>query len=524
MSFLVTSFPVQKRERAHNACLSCRSRKRRCEIRSGEKSCIRCQTSKLKCQWDKVSHRSSLPKSYGESDEDIFVKMFRDRDQRKPQFVCATQPLASLLSKDSVLCFDGDAYGLYYPWRGERRTSSQIGNNLRKYLEAENAFVLPSIVEQRKLIHIFFDHLYPFYPVVDQDFRTNFTQSPLILLNAVFLAATRFDKTIPRKNLRERLAVLYERCKLLEMVETNKVVLIQAYLLLSIHEEGMEGVTSSKEYVAKACNLCGELAITNMGYSDEASQFPLPKESSTFPRALLRRLLWTTFCCDRLVSATSGREMIFNMKDFYIEPFSERDFEDDPNSSDNVILFSSWLHLNTLTDRIQCALYRPPASRTIDANLQKDIESWIPPEINDPEKVGFLKVTHAYLCLLYLRRGIDSVALSLHNTSLLATFDKQIEITIQQIHRTSSDVLEYLESPRILHHIVVVHAVLHVVALLQLELSTHYGIEVQKQEFKNYYNKTSKRCIGRLEEFKDYWWFAGSALKLCHVITKNEIT
>ncbi|KAF3992869.1 hypothetical protein FT663_00779 [Candidozyma haemuli var. vulneris] len=447
--------------------------------------------------------------------------MFRDRDQRKPQFVCATQPLASFLSKDSVLCFDGDAYGLYYPWRGEAKSAVRVNPNLDKYLESENAFALPSIAEQKRLVGLFFDHLYPFYPVVDRSMRDDFKDQPLILLNSIFLAATRFDKSIPREYLRERLAVLYNRCKLLELVETNKVVLIQAYVLLSSHEEGMEGDTSSKEFVAKACNLCGELAITNMGHSEEAVRFPFPKGDQTFQRALVKRLLWTTFCCDRQVSATSGREMIFNVHDFFVERLSINDFEEGPEGEKDFTLFNAWFELCLLIDRIQSALYRPPPNRSDDSELQKDLEDWTAPDIpNDPEKTCFLKVTHAYLCLLYLRKGIDSVALSLHNTALNIAFDKELETTIDQMHRTSSLVLDILDKSPILHHIVMVHAVLHVVALLQLELNTHHGTESEKTSFKDYYDQMIKRCLERLQSFKDYWWFAGSALKLCQVITE----
>lgn len=462
------------------------------------------------------------PKAHNDLDEDTFLKMFRDRDQRKPQFVCATQPLASFLSKDSVLCFDGDAYGLYYPWRGEAKSSAKVNPNLNKYLASENAFALPSAAELRRLVRLYLDHLYPLYPVVSRNIEDDFKNQPIILLNAIFLAATRFDTSIHKNQLRERLAVLYNRCKLLELIETNKVVLIQVYILLSTHEEGMEGVTSSKEFVAKACNLCGELAITNMGFSEEIIRFPFPKSGQMFQRELLKRLLWTTYCCDRQISATSGREMIFNVHDFFVEPLTVADFDEGPHQVSDFNVFYSWYELCMLVDRIQSALYRPPSNRTQDDALQKDLENWSPHEIkHDAEKLGFLKITHAYLCLLYLRKGIDSVALLLHNTAMSIAFDEQLVLTIDQIHQTSALVLDTLDLSPVLHHIVMVHAVLHVVALLQLELNTHYGSEAQKTSFKEYYDQMSQRCLQKLKYFKDYWWFAGSALKLCEAITQN---
>lgn len=509
-------------KRAHNACASCRSRRRRCEVVADEETCIRCSRLKIKCEREATIMEPSLPVL--DQEEDAFVKMFEDCDQTKPQFVCATQPLASILSKDSVLCFDGDAYGLYYPWRGEAKSSVNVNSNLMRYLESENALVLPSIIEQRRLVGLYFRYLYPFYPVVSRMVEKDFGDQPLILLNAIFLAATRFDETIPREEVRKRLSVLYKRCKLLELVETNKVVLIQAYILLSTHEEGMEGVTSSKEYVAKACNLCGELAITDMGFTKETPEFAFPKGSKKYPRNLLKRLLWTTFCCDRHVSATSGREMIFNELDFYVEPLKESDFDSNENSQQDYLLFHSWYQLALLIERIQCALYRPPPTRSTDSLLQKDLESWSAPNVKkSAEKIRFLRVTHAYLCLLYLRRGIDSVALLLHNTAVSIACDDNLRLTIEQIHHISNLILELLEERPVLHHIVAVHGVLHVVALLQLELTTHHGAISEGNVFKIYYNDMIERCLKRLEDFKAYWWFAGSALRLCRVITSTSV-
>lgn len=33
---------------------------------------------------------------------------------------------------------------------------------------------------------------------------------------------------------------------------------------MSLQEERLEGANNAKSYVTKACNLCGELALTNM--------------------------------------------------------------------------------------------------------------------------------------------------------------------------------------------------------------------------------------------------------------------
>ena len=172
----------------------------------------------------------------------------------KPQFVCATQPLALLLSRDSFLCFDGDDFGLYYPWRGidsDQFSEKNIDEDFKSYLSSKGAFVVPPIQEQRRLIQIFLENVYLLYPVAGRNILNDIRRIPIMLLNAMFLSAIRFDTSEDRSNIRSRSNEFYERCKLLELVETNKITLIQSYLLLSIHEEGMEGATSSKEYITK---------------------------------------------------------------------------------------------------------------------------------------------------------------------------------------------------------------------------------------------------------------------------------
>ena len=35
---------------------------------------------------------------------------------------------------------------------------------------------------------------------------------------------------------------------------------------MSIHEEGINGSSLSKEYITRACNLCGDLGITTLWF------------------------------------------------------------------------------------------------------------------------------------------------------------------------------------------------------------------------------------------------------------------
>ena len=449
----------------------------------------------------------------------------------KPQFVCATQPLALLLSRDSFLCFDGDDFGLYYPWRGidsDQFSEKNIDEDFKSYLSGKGAFVVPPIQEQRRLIQIFLENVYPLYPVAGRNILNDIRRIPIMLLNAMFLSAIRFDTSEDRSNIRSRSNEFYERCKLLELVETNKITLIQSYLLLSIHEEGMEGATSSKEYITKACNLCGELAITNMGGSNGVSKNHENKDTELssfkkvhYQKRTLTRLFWVSFCCDRLVSATSGREMYYNPADLMVDGIELEDFDDGENQKYDFAIFSSWCSVCKLIDRIQSSLYRPPQNRTLtDHILETDLLNWhIENEFQIEERFkNSLKLYHAYAFILYLRCKVDSISLIVGGSELNNIQEGTTGRHMSLIHNYSTLIVDLIESNKFIHHVLIVHAILHVIALIQLESKMHF-----EDSHGLYCKSMMGRSVKILENFKDYWWFAGAALRLCRVVISPEI-
>lgn len=465
--------------------------------------------------------------------ERIYESIFQNSDQRKPQFICATQPLALLLSRDSFLCFDGDDLGLYYPWRGVHEENNYENNHLdeefKKFLRSKDAFSVPPIQEQRRLILLYISNIYPFYPVVDRKSLDDIKSIPLILLNAIFLSAIRFDSLQNEKDIRPRLHHFYQRCKQLELLETNKITLIQSYLLLSMHEEGINGATSSKEYVTKACNLCGELAITNISGSNGISMSSNQADHlhSSFKKVLygknfLRRLFWVSFCCDRLVSATCGREMYYNVADLMIDELTLIDFNEGEYQQSDYMIFRSWIRICRLIDRIQCSLYRPPKNRTTnDWTLEEDLFSFVIDDANliEVKFQKFLLLSHAYVCILYLRSKVDAMSLMVNSIELSGEQVKSRGNYIDQIHYYSSEIVEIAESTEVIHHILVVHAIVHVIALMQLESKTYINErDKAKTNFGLYFSEMMNRCAALLERSRGYWWFAGSALRLCKVI------
>lgn len=466
--------------------------------------------------------------------EYIYEKMFGNNYEARSQFVCATQPLAPLLSADSFLCFDGDNFGLYYPWRMKDNRSNDINidEDLKKYLDKKDAFVVPPIQKQRHLLEVFFDNIYPLYPVVERNILDDIRTIPLMLLNAIFTCTIRFDNTEDKKYVRSRSNEFFKRCKLLELAETNKITIIQSCLLLSMHEEGVEGATSSKDFITRACILCDELAITNMGGSN-GSMNTLEKSDLDqsnirrvpYKKDISSRLFWISFCCDRLVSATSGRAMYYNLSDLMIDEPTIYSFDEGENQEADFQIFTKWCNICKLIDRILCAMYRPPQNRTLDDNnLMSDLLEWkIDVPMNDTF-ANFLRIFHGYACVLYFRCKVDLISLISSDTEIGNVTNNSIGQSMALIHEYSKSIIDLVDSKVYVHHILIVHAILHVIALVQLEASAK--IQFKDANWKTtgeYFIDMMNKSISALNSLKSYWWFADAALRLCKVTLSPEL-
>lgn len=453
--------------------------------------------------------------------ENIYEDMFYNNDQRKPQFVCSTQPLSLLLSRDSYLCFDGDFFGLYYPWRSqdELPVVSKQHEAYKKFAESQGAYEVPCKLEQNRLMQLFLTHMFPLFPVVPRVSLKNTDEIPLLLLNALMLCATRFDTTgtIP---IRARVQQFYNRCKLLENIEQNKITLIQSYLLLSINEEGISGARDSKEYITKASNLCGELCITNISGANDLSQSLSEQTNGVdlkYRKGFLRRLFWISYGLDRLISATSGREMYFDRRDLIIDDLVIEDFEPDENRMSDFAACKEMLKLSMLVERVQSSLYRPPIHRDEDTGLKQDILDWKIENLDlIPSSIAkLLMIYHSYIAVLTFRCQIDTVGLILqrNGSGIRKISDEDF---LQQF---STKIMELTKSENVVHHVLVVHAVLHVIALIELESN----VTNDKDElYHRYYTEMTESANVVLENLKKYWWFAGAALRLCNIIWSEK--
>ncbi|ODV87900.1 hypothetical protein CANARDRAFT_26086 [[Candida] arabinofermentans NRRL YB-2248] len=480
----------------------------------------------------------------------------------KSQFITATQPLAPLLSRDSFLALsDGDLYNHFYPWRDvflpKRDTrENEIDSELLPYLNKRGAFEKPPIEEQKRLIGLYLDNSYPILPVVHRDILNQLDSVPPILLNALLLSGVRYDSTLTGKAIRIKADEFKRKCKLLEIVEKNKITLIQSYLLLCAHEESPQGAQISREYLSKANNLVQELGLHIFSSKNQfsfVSAHPGQNGSDPYPngaasnqkeafkhfykKSLLSRLFWISFCCDRVIAVTSCCAMYYNKLDLIVDEPKLEDF--DGNRQDYEI-FIRWYSNCDLLERIIGVVYRPPGNRYVDYNLERDILQMCRSNCGPQtvELVGdmfarLIVCCNAFSAILYLRSKVDFISLLEDESDTASVVESNSPLTdnkMYYLNKFYKNILNSLKPPMV-EHIIVVHSILHVMVLLHLEIEARKEVEVSQvlPDEKNSMSspliakkKMFDKCMKLLEQSSSKWFFGAAAYYLCQELLSKR--
>lgn len=201
-----------------------------------------------------------------------------------------------------------------------------------QYLGALDCFTLPGPAHCAQLLEIYFAHIHPVLPIIDRrDFLPRYYGSgeppSLVLLHAVFLAAARHSPVTPNAdggiseirshcdNLHDKLHALIE-----SEVKIDRIAVVQASLLASLHWEGREGLNSAIDNLSIAVRLCQELGF-------HRKQQSLLAADNVADDKLHRRLWWCTYALDRFNAAQEGTPFLINELDCDVDELIEADFE-----------------------------------------------------------------------------------------------------------------------------------------------------------------------------------------------------
>ncbi|TAQ87449.1 hypothetical protein B7494_g4221 [Chlorociboria aeruginascens] len=389
-----------------------------------------------------------------------------------------------------------------------------------------------SVLEQGvsgRLVRIFFDRVYPAFPIFDRaEFAMLYNSGKLSLLTlqAVYLLAVTLceedlireagftDRNAARNSLYKRVKSLYDAD-----YDTDKVAVITALLLISFCWNGSMDEKDMWHWLGAAIGLA------------QAQGMHRSSDLSIGDRRLWKRIWWSLYVRDRHCAAGLGRPIRIRDEDCDIEPLEECDFEE--NESPDPAIFGAQTKTHVLFAIHQAklavvlgeivltkfAVRQPPSIETVHARVTGNLKTWfdgVPQALDhrnadESEEHGFwaniLYILYNHHIIL-LHRPVRNSIISLGKSGERIAFNAAKSIT-----RVIDDLLanEMLRGGQ-LHIIPSVFAAL-IMHLIIMRTSDH----MQRKLAENH----ARLCMLSMSELQKSWPVGGWILRLFESLLKN---
>jgi hypothetical protein len=253
-----------------------------------------------------------------------------------------TNPLSALLRKDlkhrivtSLCAFRSPEPRSGLSKSGPIRSSGHTGWNWEqfyvqagvspvkmRYMADIGCFDLPKSGMSGELLDIFFTRVHPLLPVINRhEFLASYygMQKPpsLLLLQAIFLVASRYSATQnadgnSNSSVREQCDKLYTKFRALVEIDIvhDRLAVVQASILASLHWEGREGVNSALDSLSLAVRIAQELGLHRRANSTGSSA---DKQLTQ----VHKRVWWCVYAMDRFNAAQEGTAVLMYRHSIY---------------------------------------------------------------------------------------------------------------------------------------------------------------------------------------------------------------
>ncbi|KAJ5813676.1 uncharacterized protein N7503_000426 [Penicillium pulvis] len=371
------------KSRASKACIICHKKKIRCNVNE-EHPCLNCRELGYECST--VLTYADLEKG---SAEDIPTahRHLRARKARICSIVvdASSNPVGNLshLNQDAPhLDYDTltecdttylgrSTYtggGISIDEGSAKRYKVEIGGRApvdRAMLELVRAFDLPPRTIRNGLLDSFLQICQPWMPIVDRiDCNgTPDSEPSILLLQAVYMAGARVSSAPLGYQSCED---IYRRAKVLffSQYETNPMTVIRAACILQWwNPTGPEHISVDK--ASFWLRTCVSLAF-DVGLHREPR---LGQE-----RSLRRRLWWTLYARDSLISAAQGRPRAINIEDSDVRPISLDDFTCQDR---NAHLFVAHVRICSILGTLAEFCIRNGLTHSKHVAIERDLRLWI---------------------------------------------------------------------------------------------------------------------------------------------------
>lgn len=231
-------------------------------------------------------------------------------------------------------------------WDWERYYEN-AGMNMHRlrYLRDIGCFELPPPDLCGRLLEVFFSHVHPMLPVIDRkSFLSQYygmnNPPSLVVLHAVFLAAARYvDLSVLGagcQGRRDYCDTQHGKLKALldDDILFDRLAIIQASLLASLHWEGREGTNSAVHSLSLAVRVAQEMGL-HRSFNESQS-----REEGHESKAFQRRLWWSIYTLDRFNAAQEGIPFTINEIDCDTPDLNDTDFRHEDELTQKVMMIS----------------------------------------------------------------------------------------------------------------------------------------------------------------------------------------
>jgi hypothetical protein len=113
----------------------------------------------------------------------------------------------------------------------------------------------------------------------------------------------------------------------------ERLAVIQASLIASLHWEGREGLNSALDSLSLAVRAGQEMGL-------HRKKGPTPQSENSEQERLHRRIWWCTYTLDRMCAAQEGTPFLINEKDCDVEPLTQEDLVGEDRVTSEVVLIN----------------------------------------------------------------------------------------------------------------------------------------------------------------------------------------
>ncbi|EQL35447.1 C6 transcription factor [Blastomyces gilchristii SLH14081] len=236
----------------------------------------------------------------------------------------------------------------------------------QKFLHELRAFDLPPRSVRDSLITNFLERCHPWMPIVDNIAidRDDTPETSLLLLQAIFVAGSKVSTAPNAQCLGEE---FYRRAKALYYSDFEKdpLVVIQAICLLQWWNP------SGAEHISRDASTFWLHMGVALAHQIGLHRDPSPSQPNAGFR---RRLWWTLFTRDCMISASHGRPRAISKKDFDVRPPTLEDF---PGDKEDARLFMTYVEISAILGDLTEHSFRGTLGRSSRTSIEHRLFCWM---------------------------------------------------------------------------------------------------------------------------------------------------